>query len=61
MVYKKKLKVPIDIKSPTELARERNHMNGNVPKLYYSPGDKQLLEKLEKICADYKKGIITSL
>ena len=59
LTYKKKLRVPIDVKSTRHAHEHFLEAHNKIPRIYYEPGDPELLKKLERICRNYKKGKVT--
>jgi len=58
IIYKKKLQVPINIKSSKKFQEK---FRRDIPSLTFFPNDKKLLRKLEIICDSFKRGIIAHL
>jgi hypothetical protein len=61
IVFKKKIQVPLNIKSSTRFQNLHAEAHANIPSLVFHSGDPKLLQKLEIICETYKKGIISHL
>ncbi|HXK35020.1 MAG TPA: hypothetical protein VJ103_00720 [Candidatus Paceibacterota bacterium] len=61
LVYKKKLLVPINVKSSKHFQERHSETRSRIPSIVFFRGDRELLKKLEIICSNYKKGIISHL